>query len=278
VKPSVGAATSARGAANQVYRVHGPYPQSSNLNESREDVQSNLDTSLLPCLLNKQTDTESPLLDPRRSEDSVFTPTSPLQDWLESHDYPYQGTGLQRRHTRNRINYTTTSHQFVWSKKLKRTTSELGNHSKKVSETSPSEFIRTHRASGNTSETRGQSRWNSVSQPKHESATPSEDLRPSFLNALLHSEAPLEPNLKSALEAEAALPRKVTFATLPKPMEGRLQVRQPESGSHKAKAVDDARQAQAAVNEMCRLAGRPPPRWALCELIGKGSYGRVYMG
>jgi hypothetical protein len=100
-----------------------------------------------------------------------------------------------------------------------------------------------------------------------------------FISTVLSSGQPLIPELKIALEAETK-PRRQTvrFNLPPTQMEGRLQVRQPEMSLHKAKAVEDARQAQAAVNEMCRLAGRPPPIWALCELIGKGTYGRVYMG
>ncbi|EHL03618.1 putative Serine/threonine-protein kinase nak1 [Glarea lozoyensis 74030] len=100
-----------------------------------------------------------------------------------------------------------------------------------------------------------------------------------FLSTVLESGQPLIPELRIALEAETKPRRQnVRFNLPPKQMEGRLQVRQPEMSLHKAKAVEDARQAQAAVNEMCRLAGRPPPIWALCELIGKGTYGRVYMG
>ncbi|KAG9236022.1 kinase-like domain-containing protein [Amylocarpus encephaloides] len=61
-------------------------------------------------------------------------------------------------------------------------------------------------------------------------------------------------------------------------MDGRLQVRQPEMSLSKMKAVEDARQMQNAVTEMCRKANKPPPIWVLCELIGKGTFGRVYMG
>jgi hypothetical protein len=58
----------------------------------------------------------------------------------------------------------------------------------------------------------------------------------------------------------------------------RLQVRSTEFSSVKAKAVEDARQMQAHVIEECTKAGKDPPPYGLVELIGKGSFGRVYMG
>ena len=42
------------------------------------------------------------------------------------------------------------------------------------------------------------------------------------------------------------------------------------------RAVDDARKTQAAIVEECSAAGEPPPPYELMELIGKGSFGRVY--
>ncbi|KAK8109715.1 STE/STE20/YSK protein kinase [Apiospora kogelbergensis] len=40
--------------------------------------------------------------------------------------------------------------------------------------------------------------------------------------------------------------------------------------------MDDAREMQMATDKACREAGRIPPPYLLTELIGKGSYGRVY--
>lgn len=58
----------------------------------------------------------------------------------------------------------------------------------------------------------------------------------------------------------------------------RLQVRSPELSTVKAKAIEDARQMQARVIEECKKTGKDPPPYGLVELIGKGSFGRVYMG
>lgn len=58
----------------------------------------------------------------------------------------------------------------------------------------------------------------------------------------------------------------------------RLQVRPTEFSSVKAKAVEDARQMQATVLDVASKAGKDPPKYALLELIGKGSFGRVYKG
>jgi len=44
----------------------------------------------------------------------------------------------------------------------------------------------------------------------------------------------------------------------------------------KQKAIEDAKQTQAFVVQGCRDAGEPPPEYVLSELIGKGSFGRVY--
>lgn len=46
----------------------------------------------------------------------------------------------------------------------------------------------------------------------------------------------------------------------------------------KTRAVEDARQMQARVNEQCMKEGKDPPPYGLEELIGKGSFGRVYKG
>ncbi|CAL3963961.1 unnamed protein product [Diplocarpon coronariae] len=58
----------------------------------------------------------------------------------------------------------------------------------------------------------------------------------------------------------------------------RLTVRPQEASQVKAKAVEDARQMQAKVNEECKKSGKNPPPYGLEELIGKGSFGRVYKG
>lgn len=46
--------------------------------------------------------------------------------------------------------------------------------------------------------------------------------------------------------------------------------------STKTKAVEDARQMQISVTEECKKSSRDPPNYMLLELIGKGSFGRVY--
>jgi hypothetical protein len=56
----------------------------------------------------------------------------------------------------------------------------------------------------------------------------------------------------------------------------RLQVRMSQSISVRTKAVEDARQMQTSVMEAAKKAGRDPPKYALLELTGKGSFGRVY--
>lgn len=44
----------------------------------------------------------------------------------------------------------------------------------------------------------------------------------------------------------------------------------------KGKAEEDARKMQAAVSKECQESGKPMPDYELTELIGKGSFGRVY--
>ncbi|KAF7895706.1 uncharacterized protein EAF01_009668 [Botrytis porri] len=58
----------------------------------------------------------------------------------------------------------------------------------------------------------------------------------------------------------------------------KLQVRNSEPVSVKTKAIEDARLMQASVIEAATKVGKKPPKYALIELIGKGSFGRVYKG
>ena len=56
------------------------------------------------------------------------------------------------------------------------------------------------------------------------------------------------------------------------------QVRQAEISLARVKAVEDARQMQASIVQAAKRVGNEPPNYSLMELIGKGSYGRVYKG
>lgn len=55
-----------------------------------------------------------------------------------------------------------------------------------------------------------------------------------------------------------------------------LQVRWPELSAIKQKALDDANKMQKHVVEECNRTGKDVPQYQLSELIGKGSFGRVY--
>ncbi|TVY20621.1 Serine/threonine-protein kinase KIC1 [Lachnellula arida] len=59
-------------------------------------------------------------------------------------------------------------------------------------------------------------------------------------------------------------------------MDNKLQVRSTDTNRIRTKAVEDARQMQNAVVEMCNKSGKSPPKYCLTELIGKGTFGRVY--
>ncbi|KAM3534086.1 hypothetical protein MY4038_002612 [Beauveria bassiana] len=55
-----------------------------------------------------------------------------------------------------------------------------------------------------------------------------------------------------------------------------LQVRGPDYSATKQKAFEDAKKMQKAVIESCNKSGKEIPQYQLSELIGKGSFGRVY--
>ncbi|KAI5466255.1 kinase-like domain-containing protein [Mariannaea sp. PMI_226] len=55
-----------------------------------------------------------------------------------------------------------------------------------------------------------------------------------------------------------------------------LQVRGPDFSVTKQKALEDARKMQKMVAEQCAKVGKDAPPYHLSELIGKGSFGRVY--
>jgi serine/threonine protein kinase len=55
-----------------------------------------------------------------------------------------------------------------------------------------------------------------------------------------------------------------------------LAVRGPDYSVTKQKAIEDAKSMQDAVSEDCAQSGKEMPPYALSELIGKGSFGRVY--
>ncbi len=61
-------------------------------------------------------------------------------------------------------------------------------------------------------------------------------------------------------------------------MADRLQVRPAEVIKIKAQSVEDARLMQAKVLDECKKTGKEPPPYGLEDLIGKGSFGRVYKG
>ena len=55
-----------------------------------------------------------------------------------------------------------------------------------------------------------------------------------------------------------------------------LQVRGPDLSISKQKAIEDALKMQKLITEQCSKTGKDPPQYRLSELIGKGSFGRVY--
>ena len=77
------------------------------------------------------------------------------------------------------------------------------------------------------------------------------------------------------VELNPARPRTAIIGKSPI-MENRLTVRSPEISAVRLKAIEDARQMQAKVVEECNRLKKEPPPYVLEELIGKGSFGRVY--
>lgn len=57
-----------------------------------------------------------------------------------------------------------------------------------------------------------------------------------------------------------------------------LQVRTADRQSlrEKEKAIEDAKQMQQMVVEAANRANKDPPKYVLVQLIGRGSFGRVY--
>ncbi|KAI0432919.1 kinase-like protein [Xylaria sp. FL1042] len=55
-----------------------------------------------------------------------------------------------------------------------------------------------------------------------------------------------------------------------------LVVDAPDYSAIKQKALDDAKIMQASIGKECAEAGKDPPPYVFLELIGKGSFGRVY--
>lgn len=57
-----------------------------------------------------------------------------------------------------------------------------------------------------------------------------------------------------------------------------LGVRFPDRQSlrEKERAIEDAKQTQLMVVEAAKRANKDPPKYVLLQLIGKGSFGRVY--
>jgi len=55
-----------------------------------------------------------------------------------------------------------------------------------------------------------------------------------------------------------------------------LQAGPLDYSSTRQKAIEDARKVQASIEDECLSSGKDPPPYTLLELIGKGTFGRVY--
>ncbi len=53
-------------------------------------------------------------------------------------------------------------------------------------------------------------------------------------------------------------------------------MRAPDLSATRQKAIEDAKLMQATVKDQCMAANQEVPPYILSELIGKGSFGRVY--
>ena len=56
-----------------------------------------------------------------------------------------------------------------------------------------------------------------------------------------------------------------------------LQIGVADHSKTKEKAIEDARKMQASIVVDCNNAGKEPPSDTLSELIGKGSFGKVFL-
>ncbi|KAG4443715.1 hypothetical protein IFR05_000804 [Cadophora sp. M221] len=122
--------------------------------------------------------------------------------------------------------------------------------------------------------------------PLHFRPLPPLPVRPSspfpLLSTSLPPTSPLPSSLLKGPRESTAPPGSLASPASPIPgsdMEhNRLTVRSPEVSQIRLKAMDDARQMQVKVMEECKKAKKEPPPYVLEELIGKGSFGRVYKG
>jgi hypothetical protein len=88
----------------------------------------------------------------------------------------------------------------------------------------------------------------------------------------------------ASTEKKRSLREKISFlgscltASDPSAQMESLTVASALRASTRTKAVEDARAMQQLVIDGCKKVGKDPPKYVLQELIGKGSFGRVYKG